>query len=254
MGHIAIERDGAVAVFRFNRLPANAIDLDFAGEIEAGFASLLAEADLGAVVITGTGTCFSAGLDLKRVPLYGPEQQRAMITTINRMLSRLYAAPLPVVGAINGHAIAGGLVVALACDYRVGTRATCQLGVTEARAGIPFPAAAMTVLRAELAPHVARVLTLRANNIDPHTALAWGLVDELQPGARVLPVAVQIARDLAGIPRDAYARIKRQLRAAAITAIDDVLACGSDPMLEAWLSADAPAASAALLRGGEQRR
>jgi len=253
MEHIALERDGAVAVFRFNRPPANAIDLNFADEIEAAFSDLLAEPDLGAIVVTGSGACFSAGLDLKRVPLYGPAEQRAMVTTINRMISRLYAAPLPVVGAINGHAIAGGLIVALVCDYRVGSSAPCKLGVTEARAGIPFPAAAMTVLRAELAPPVARVLALRADNVDPQTALAWGLVDELQPAERVLPVAVDVARGLARIPRDAYARIKRQLRAAAIAAIDETLARGSDPMLEAWLSAEAPAASAALLRGGKRQ-
>lgn len=252
MKHIMIERDGAVAVFRLNRPPANAVDLEFASELETAFTALVSESDLRAIVMTGTGNCFSAGLDLKRVPLYGPEEQRAMVTAVNRMVARLYACPLPVVGAINGHAIAGGLIIALACDYRVGSTAPCKLGVTEARAGIPFPAAAMAVLKAELAPHVARVLTLRALNVDAPTALAYGLVDELQPAARILSVAIDVARDLAAIPRDAYARIKRQVRAAAIAAIDDTLARGSDPLLEAWLSAEAPAASAALLRGGKE--
>jgi len=105
----------------------------------------------------------------------------------------------------------------------------------------------MTVLRAELAPPVARVLTLRARNVDPHTALAYGLVDELQPPARVLTASIAAARDFASIPRDPYARIKRQLRAAAIAGIDEMLARGTDPLLEQWLSAEAPAASAALL-------
>src|SRR5262249_61428695 len=95
-----------------------------------------------ALVITGAGACFCAGLDLKRVPLYGPEEQRAMVTAINQMVTALYACPLPVVAAVNGHAIAGGLILTLACDYRIRTTATCQLGITEARAGIPFPAAA----------------------------------------------------------------------------------------------------------------
>lgn len=110
----------------------------------------------------------------------------------------------------------------------------------------------MTVLKAELAPHVARVLTLRAHNVDAPTALAYGLLDELQPSARVLSAAIDVARDFAAIPRDAYTRIKRQVRAAAIAEIDDMLARGSDPLLEAWFSAEAPAASAAPLRGGKE--
>ncbi len=243
-----IERDGALAVLRLNRPPANAIDLPFAEQFESAFGALLNAGDVDAIVVTGTGGCFSAGLDLKAVPYYGPEQQRAMVTAVNRMIARFYGCSLPVVGAINGHAIAGGLIIALACDYRVGTTAPCRLGVTEARAGIPFPSAAMAVLQAELPPPVARVMTLRARNVAPQEALAGGLLDELQAPADVLPKAIDVARDLASIPGEAYARIKRQLRAAPLALIEDTLARGSDPSLEKWLTSAAPAASAALLR------
>ena len=253
MPHIVVERDGAIAVCRFNRPPANAIDLELVAELDTAFTHLTTAGDVAAIVLTGTGGSFSAGLDLKRVPHYGREQQRAMVTGINRILARLYACPVPTVGAINGHAIAGGLVVALACDYRIGTTAPSKLGVTEARAGIPFPAVAMSVLTAEVAPHVARVLTLRANNIGPEAALAYGLVDELQPPERVVPAALDVARDLAGIPQEAYGRIKRQLRATVIAAMDEIITRGSDPALDAWLTSDAPAASAALLRGAHRQ-
>ena len=248
MSTIEVERDGAVAVFRLNRPPANAIDLVFARELEAAFCALLDAGEARAIVFTGTGTCFSAGLDLKVVPTYGADEQRAMVTTINRMIARVYACPIPVVAAVNGHAIAGGLILALACDYRVGTSAACRLGVTEARAGIPFPAAAMAVLRAEVAPNVARVMTLRARNVGPEAALAGGVLDELAPPERVLPVAMDVARDLAGIPGGAYACIKRQLRAATIAFIEETVARGSDPLLESWLTAATAGASAALLR------
>ena len=244
-----IERHEDVTIFRLNRPPANAIDLEFANQIEAAFAELTATSGGRAIVVTGTGGCFSAGLDLKKVPRYSAAEQRTMVSVLNRMIGRLYACPVPVVAAVNGHAIAGGLVLALACDYRVGTNAPCKIGLTEARAGIPFPAAAMAVVRAELTPAAARVLTLCASNIDAPAALAAGVVDELQPPEHVLPAALRVARDLAGIPAAAYTRIKHQLRASAIGVIEDRVARGTDPLLDSWLTSDAARASAALLHG-----
>ena len=237
-----------MAIVRLDRPPVNALELGILQEAASALDDLLAT-DVGAIVLTGTGACFSAGLDLKLVPEYDRAQQREMVARANLFLGKLYACPRPLVAAVNGHAIAGGLVAVLACDYRVGTRAPCRLGLTEARAGIPFPAAAMTIVQAELAPQVARVTTLVAQNVDPETAHARGVLDELQPAERVLPRALEVARDLADIPRDAYARIKRQLRAEAIARIEDVNARGTDPMLEGWLGSESAGAAAAVLRG-----
>ncbi|HUI28267.1 MAG TPA: enoyl-CoA hydratase/isomerase family protein [Candidatus Kryptonia bacterium] len=247
-GHVVIEHDGPVAVMRLNRPPANAFDLEFARELEAAFAQIRDSDAARAIVVTGIEGYFSAGIDLKRVPLYGPSEQRAMITTINRMIASLYACPKPVVAAVNGHAIAGGLIFALASDYRVGTAAPCKIGITEARAGIPFPAAAMAVLKAELAANVGRRLTLRAQNIAPDEALASGVFDELQPPARVLPAAITVANELASIPTQAYARIKQQLRGDTIAFMNATNEGGTDPLLKAWLTAETGPASEALLR------
>lgn len=254
MDLVAVDYDGGVAVFRLNRPPVNAIDLVFARQLETAFASLVDAGAARAIVVTGTGAVFSAGLDLKRVPRYAVDEQRAMVTALNQTIAKLYGCPLPVVGAINGHAIAGGLVLALACDYRVGTTAPCKLGLTEVRAGIPFPAAAMAVLQAEVTPAVARVMGLRGENVGPEAGLACGLVDELQPPDRVLPRAIDVARDLANLPREAYARIKHQLRAAPLADIEEIVAQGSDPMLDSWLTGDARTASANLLRRGGSPR
>jgi enoyl-CoA hydratase len=243
-----VTRDGEVAILRLDRPPVNALELGIATELGRRLAEI-EESDAGAIVLTGNGVCFSAGLDLKVVPRYTPEDQRAMIAAANRLLARLYGCPRPVVAAINGHAIAGGFVIALACDYRVAVASGCKLGLTEARAGIPFPAVAMTILRAELAPAAARRLTLYARNVDPPTALECGAVDELRPAARVLERAVEVARDMAAIPRDTYARIKRQLRADVMVRLEEIVDCGADPLLAAWLGSETGDAAAAVLRG-----
>lgn len=245
---VQVEREGQVAIVRLDRPPVNALELglvrqasDILGELVAG--------DSGAVVLTGSGLCFSAGLDLKLVPTYSAEEQQAMITAANRFLTALYSFPRPVVAAVNGHAIAGGLIPVLACDYRVGTREPSKIGLTEARAGISFPAAAMAILKAELAPQAARVLTLLARNIDTETALAHGILDELQPAECLLSRAVEVARDMAGIPPSAYARIKQQVRGEVTDRLNDMLDRGADPMLRSWIGSEASTAAASLLRG-----
>jgi enoyl-CoA hydratase/carnithine racemase len=242
-------RDGAVAVLRLDRPPVNAVELGLAGEVEAALDEVLG-GDAAALVITGTGGSFSAGLDLKVVPTYGPDEQRALLRAANRLLGKLYACRLPVVAAVNGHAIAAGCVVTLACDYRIAASGAGRLGLTEARAGIPFPAVAMTIVTAELPAHTARVLTLGARTIGPDDALRAGIVDEVVAPDAMLPRALDVARDLGGLPSESYTRIKRQLRAAPMARIADVLRRDADPLAGAWLGAETAAASAALLRGG----
>ena len=247
---IKLEQHDGVATLYLDRPPVNAVDTELLRSMAEQLAQIEATADVRALIMTGAGTCFSAGLDLKAVPRYSPAEQRDMLTTLNRTLGRLYSLPIPTVAAVNGHAIAGGLVLALACDYRVGAATGgCQLGLTEARAGIPFPAAAMAIVQAELAPAVARRTTLVARNIGPEAALASGILDELQSPDQVLSRAHAVAHDLGAIPRTAYARIKRQLRAPAIAHIERTLSAGDDPMLASWLSAETQAAAASLLAG-----
>jgi enoyl-CoA hydratase len=246
--HLVIEPHGTVTVMRLNRPPANALELEVAQEFETAFDATMQDPPQ-AIVVTGTGSFFSGGLDLKVVPHYSPEQQRAFLTVLNRAAGKMYACPIPVVGAINGHAIAGGFVFVLATDYRVGPSGAAQFGLTEARAGIPFPAAAMVIVQAELAPQDVRYTTIYARRFGAEEARLRGMLDELQPPDAVLERALEVARDMATMPPDSYRRIKRQVRQAGIDRIEGINATASDPMLQAWVSPDAPEASASVLKG-----
>jgi enoyl-CoA hydratase len=241
---VHVERDGPVGILRIDRPPANTIELNFAREFRKAFDELVAT-DVGAIVIAGTGSFFSGGLDLNIIPHYSPEEQQTFLTETNRMLGKAYGVPIPVVGAINGHAIAGGFVLAITCDYRVGPNGPYNFGLTEARLGVPFPAAPMAVLRTELALADLRVIMLRAKHFGSEEALARGVFDELQEAGDVLPRAIEIARDMASMPREGYGRIKAQVREQALAYIKDT----EDPMLKGWLSDEVLSASKAVLRG-----
>src|SRR5215470_19036560 len=112
-----------------------------------------------------------------------------MVNALNRAFHSVYACPHPVVGAINGHAIAGGLVLALCCDWRMAAKTPFLAGLTEVRVGVPYPVSAMEVTRQELRPDVARRLVLFGENIASSEAVAAGVFDEaVEAGAAAAAV------------------------------------------------------------------
>jgi enoyl-CoA hydratase/carnithine racemase len=243
---VSIESRGDVALVRVDRPPANALDLELL-EQSRSVLDELEQSQPSAVVVTGRDGFFSAGVDLKATPGLDADGQRQMVIGVNRLIGGWYCFLRPVVCAVNGHAIAGGLIFALCGDRRV-CSTSGKFGLTELRAGIPYPAAAMAVVRAELTPRVARRLVLDAELIDPPTALEWGLVDELVAPEEVLPRAFEVAEELARLPGGAYARIKEQLRAETIAAVNRIVQESDDPMIDAWLSGESAGAAAGILR------
>jgi len=249
---VRIETSDGIAIMTLDKPPVNAIDLVLLHDAETCLKSIEDDEETRAVVITGSGTCFSAGLDLKTVPSYGPAEQRRMVEILNRSVAWLYGFRLPTVAAINGHAIAGGFIFAIACDYRIGTDSPCKLGVTESRVGIPFPFSTMEVLRAELAPAVVRQMTLVGHTVGPEDALSQGVLDELQPADQVLARAKDVAHDFASMPSQAYFKIKRQLRGRTLDRMEEAIRTGSDPLLKTWITEEGRIASARHLNAKEE--
>jgi enoyl-CoA hydratase len=229
MGHISSREVGnGVALLTADRPPANAMDLALLDEIVAAVQPF-ADDPPRALVLAGRPGFFSAGVDLKLAPTYGPEDRRRMVAAINAMALGVYELPCPVVGAITGHAIAGGLVLALCTDLRVASIAG-RYGLTEVKVGIDYPQGAIAAVRAELAPHVARRLALGSDLLSASDCLHLGVFDELAEPDDVVPRALELATSLAAFPPEIYARTKNELRAATAAHMRDVAT--EDPLLE----------------------
>jgi enoyl-CoA hydratase len=250
MPHLTIEEQEGVAVVLMDRPPANALDRELGGEL-IETAEQLRDAGRRAVVLAGSERFFSAGLDLKVVPTLGPEEQSEMVMGINRMVAAWCAIPCPVVCAVTGHAIAGGLILALTGDYRVGATAG-KLGLTEVRVGVAYPAGAMAMVRFELSPPAARILTLRGDLFDPPHALELGLVDELAAPEEVVPRAIHVARAMGELPAETYAVVKRQVRGDLLDELRRIVDEEDDPLLGAWLSDETEQAASATLSEGSR--
>ncbi|MEX2252968.1 MAG: enoyl-CoA hydratase/isomerase family protein [Thermoleophilaceae bacterium] len=244
--HVRVEQAGEIAVVRIDRPPANAMNVEL---LEQGIAVLeqLRADEPAAVVIAGRPGYFSAGVDLKEAPTLDADGQRAMVNGINGAFAGWYEFPRPVVCAVDGHAIAGGLILALCGDYRVGGPEG-KLGLTELRAGVPYPVAAMGVVRAELSSPAARVLALRAQLIEMTEAFRLGVVDELVGAGEAEARAMDVASELAELPAEGYAAGKRQLRGDAIDAIRAVLDGEGDPLASSWIGAEGADAASSILR------
>jgi enoyl-CoA hydratase len=227
---IDVERaaDG-VAVLRLVRPPVNALDLELVQAIGAGVTDAV-DSGARALVLTGAGSCFSAGIDMKVVPTYDARQRRESVEAINAMVAAICAAPLPVVAAVNGHAFGGGLVIALACDVRLAARGDYKLALNEVAAGVPFPAGPLGVVRAELDPSVMRDLCLTGRSVGPEQALALRVLDEIVEPQELMPRARGRALQLAELP--AYAALKAQVRGPLIAELERIVA-SADPRARA---------------------
>jgi len=191
--------------------------------------------EVRAVVLTGAGRAFSAGVDLDRVADGGPGYVTEFLPALVRAFRAVFDLGKPVVAAINGHAIAGGCVLAAACDHRIMATGAGTIGVPELYVGVPFPGAAFEIMRYALGPVDARRAILGGVNHPPAQALAHGYVDELAAPEDLLDRARTVAGRLAAaIPADTFRYTKRQLHAEANRRMAD-----DEPVLELWQAAAA---------------
>ena len=227
-----------VAVLRMEHGKVQALDLELVEELDRSLQAV-AQGSARAVVLTGSGSSFSAGVDLFRVVEEGPDYVRRFLASLSAALRRLFLFPRPVVAAVNGHAIAGGLVVVCACDLRLMARGNGRLGVPELVVGVPFPALALEIVRAATSPAHLHELIYRGRHATAEEALARGLVDEVVEPERLLPRSLDAARELAALPPEAFALAKHQLRQPALELLDRHGPALDAEVLRQWLEPQA---------------
>jgi enoyl-CoA hydratase len=231
----AKDRDGIV-ILTMAHGKANALDIEFCEAIAARFKAL---EHARAVVLTGQGRIFSAGVDLVRLLEGGPDYIREFLPVLDRCFRAVFEFPRPVVAALNGHAVAGGCVLACAADRRIIAQDGGRVGVTELQVGVPFPPLALEIMRFATAPHLFEDVILGASTHAPEAARERGLVHEIVPPQTVLDRAVETARSLAAISPAAYALSKRQTRRAAFAASERGEHAHGEEIIRLWTSQQA---------------
>ncbi len=214
------EDRGPVAVIRMDHGKANALDVELIGAVGDALHDIEQAGSHSAVVLTGTGAIFSAGVDLFRFLEGGESYLEQFFDAMVRSFRALFTFPRPLVAAVNGHAIAGGAVMVAAADYRIMSMGKGKIGVPELRVGIPFPVAAIEILRFAASTRHLQELVYLGRAYAVEQAHEVGLIDEIAEPADLLDHALDVAQSLGSMPPARFGITKRQLRAPTLDRIE----------------------------------
>jgi enoyl-CoA hydratase/carnithine racemase len=206
---------GEVRVLTLSSGRVNAQDVELLDELADAVLEQQRSGE-GPLVLTGAGRAFSAGVDLNRVIEGGAPYTDRLIPALSNAFNAVFEFPRPTVAAINGAAIAGGCVLAGACDRRL-ISPNAQIGASEVRVGVAFPVAALEVMRYACGDHAEDVL-LGGRVYKADEAVANGLAHRVVSDD-LIEAAVAEAADLGSIPAEAYRHTKAQLRAPTVARI-----------------------------------
>jgi enoyl-CoA hydratase len=189
------------------------------------------------VVLTGQGHIFSAGVDLLRVSAGGADYLRRFLPMLNRMYEALFFHPKPLVAAINGHAIAGGCVLACCADRRIMARGGGRVGITELLVGVPFPALAFEIVRFAAPGRYLPEFTYTGATYDVDASLARGWVDELVEAHALRECARAAAQQMARLSPKAFTQAKKQLRQEVSERVERGGAMTDQTVTDIWTDA-----------------
>jgi len=205
-----IERrdQNGIRILKLAHGKVSAIDIELGEAIVAEMKAAM-DPSVRAVIITGSGSAFSAGVDLFRVIKDGPEYGRRFLPVLDELLRATLTCPKPVIAAVNGHAIAGGCILAAACDHRIMVEGTGRIGIPELAVGVPFPGLPLQIMAARLADGALRDLVYTGRTVQVDEARALGLIDDKCPAGMLLDRATEVATRMASIPASAFALTKQ---------------------------------------------
>ena len=230
---MTLDRNDDLSVLSMDNGKANAMNPALLVELDQAFAGFH-EVDTLALVITGYDRFFSAGLDLVTLSDLDREGMLGFMRLFKRVMRACFTIRRPVVAAVNGHAVAGGCVLAVQADWRVIADGKSKFGLNETRLGVGLPTCAAESLRCQVPPASFIRTTLEGELFDPQQALALGLVHEVAPAGDVLERASEKARELAQVPPPGFAQVKAVIRAHALECIDSETREQEQAWLDTW--------------------
>jgi enoyl-CoA hydratase len=241
------DRPSGVRTLTLDRPPANALDDELLDALAAHLDEAALDDEVRAVVLRGQGRFFCGGFDL-RAPRREGDAVDAMVTRYRESHRKLLGLTKPTIAAVQGHALAGGLVLALACDHRLAVEGDYKIGLNETAIGAAFPGVAMEIVRLRLGNAALTELLLGAEVLSATDLVRLGVVSRLTPAEQFDAEVVALADRVASYPREVYAHAKAELVGDALARLDAISIEQELATAALWTTPESRAARAAQRR------
>jgi len=239
MNLVLMEQHDEVALLKLNKSTTNPLDLQLLEALSDCLRKVKDDPGVSSLVLASSNDkIFSLGFDIPQLFGLGKEDLETFYTTFNRVSMELYTLPKPTAAALTGHAIAGGCILALCCDYRYMAKGRKLMGLNEIKLGVPIPYPADCMLRQLVGFNRAREITDMGEFYKPEELLSLGMVDEVMAPDEVLPMAVDRIKVLGSMPSYAFRRIKENRVEEVVAQVREHLADREKYFMDCWFSHD----------------
>jgi enoyl-CoA hydratase/carnithine racemase len=237
---VRIEHHDTVTELKLNNGITNPLNLEFIRKIFKGLRDLRDDPDVkGVVISTNNNKFFSIGFDIPRLYGLNEEDFEIFYRTYNRLCIDLYTYPKPTIAAITGHAIAGGCILALCCDFRFIAEGRKLMGLNEVKLGVPVPYPGDCVLRQLVGPQNAQIIMDKGEFYRSEELLQLGIVDRIIPVEQVNSKAIDRVKLAGGMPNKAFSLIKHNRKEIVEKQVLKHLAKKEKAFIESWFSDEA---------------
>jgi enoyl-CoA hydratase/carnithine racemase len=210
MGDLQIEINEKIAVIKLDRGVTNPINLGFIKEILEHLENYRKSPEISGIVISSTNEkFFSIGFDLPELYNQTIYEVEEFYKAFNRLCLDIFTYPKPTIAAIPGHAIAGGCIITICCDYRFISEGKKLMGLNEIKLGLPVPYPSYCILEALVGARYAKYIVESGDFFEPDRLIEMGLVDEVLPKDQVLQRSIEKIKTMGEMPRSAYEIIKQ---------------------------------------------
>jgi enoyl-CoA hydratase/carnithine racemase len=237
---VRLEFHDDVAVLRLAKGVTNPLNLALIRELSGALEEVRERSDVRGVVLTGSNNkFFSIGFDLPELIELSEEDFLVFYREFNQLCVDLYALPKPTVAGITGHAVAGGCILALCCDYRFIAEGHKLLGVNEVKLGVPVPYPGDCILRHLVDSRNSREILLKGEFYEPEESLEMGMADRILPIEEVVPASIRHVRSFGALPAGPFQAIKRNRVEPVVADIEAHLEKKEELFMKLWSSREA---------------
>lgn len=236
MDFVQLSIDGNIATVRLTRGKVNAVNEQTAEELKACFEQMAADPEVKAVILTGTGPFFSFGLDIPEFLGYTKESFIRFVTKFAELYTLIFLCPKPVIAALNGHTIAGGCMLATACDYRLLVSGKARISLNEINFGSSLFPGSAEMLTYCVGHRNAELIAYTGAMYTAEEAKDLGLVDRIPAEENLMSAAVEVAKEFAARYGPAFESIKKLLRAETGDRMRAMDLRYRDEMVHIWYS------------------